>query len=69
MTETMANGYSYKSTQEELCNEYKHDRIWMVFKNIWALLLWMRVASAMEGLRAVCDYIEWVIPKKLETYM
>ena len=27
MTETLANGYSYESTQRELSNEYKHDRV------------------------------------------
>ena len=27
MTETLANGYSYESTQQELSNEYQHDRV------------------------------------------
>ena len=27
MTETLANGYSYESTQRELSNEYQHDRV------------------------------------------
>ena len=26
-TETLANGYSTESTQRELSNEYKHDRV------------------------------------------
>ena len=30
MTETLANGYSSKSTQRELSNEYVHDRVYMV---------------------------------------
>ena len=29
LTETLANGYSSKSTQRELSNEYQHDRVWM----------------------------------------
>ena len=32
MTETLANGYSYESTQRELSNEYQHDRASMVFE-------------------------------------
>ena len=27
MTETLANGYSYESTHQELSNEYQHDRV------------------------------------------
>ena len=50
MTETLANGYSYESTQRELSNEYQHDRVSMVFENICVLVLWMKVASALEGL-------------------
>ena len=33
MTETLAHGYSFESTQQELSNEYQHDRVSMVFKN------------------------------------
>ena len=40
MTETLANGYSFKSTHRELSNEYQHDRV---------LVLWTKVASAFEG--------------------
>ena len=50
MTETLANGYSYESTQRELSNEYQHDGVSMVFENICVLVLWMKVASALEGL-------------------
>ena len=32
MTETLANGYSSESTQRELSNEYRHDRVLMVFQ-------------------------------------
>ena len=31
MTDTMANGCSYDSTQQELSNEYQHDRVKMIF--------------------------------------
>ena len=34
MTETLAHGYSFESSQRELSNEYKLDRVWMVFKNV-----------------------------------
>ena len=27
ITETLANGYSFESTQRELSNEYQHDRV------------------------------------------
>ena len=51
MTETLANGYSSESTQRELSNEYQHDRVSMVFKDLSILVLWTNVASALEGLR------------------
>ena len=51
MTETLANGYSYESTQRELSNEYQYDRVSMVFKDICVLVLWTKVALALEGLR------------------
>ena len=50
MTETLANGYSYESTQRELSNEYPHDRVWMVFKNLCIGVLWTKVAVALKGL-------------------
>ena len=28
MTETVANGYSSESTQQELSNEYQHDKVY-----------------------------------------
>ena len=52
MTETLANGYSYESTQRELCNEYNHNGVSKVFKNICVLV---KVASALEGLRGVMN--------------
>ena len=51
MTETMAHGYSSESTQYELSNENQHDRVKMVYKNLSILVLWIKVASALEGLK------------------
>ena len=50
MTETLVYGYSSESTQRELSNEYKLDRVKMVFRNICILVLWVKVASALKGL-------------------
>ena len=50
MIETLAHGCSCESTQQELSNEYQHDRVYMVFKNICILLLWTTVAPALKGL-------------------
>ena len=49
MTETLAHGYSSESTRQELSNEYQHDRVYMVFKNLCILVLRTKVASALEG--------------------
>ena len=35
MTEALAHMDSSDSTQLELSNEYQHDRVWMVFKNLF----------------------------------
>ena len=53
MTETLANGYSFESTQRELSNEYQHDRVQMVFIDICVLVLWTKVALALEELKAL----------------
>ena len=45
----LALGYSSVSTQQELSNDYEHDRVWM-FKKLCILVLWTRVASALEVL-------------------
>ena len=50
LTETLAHGYSTESIQQELSNEYQHDRVEMVFKNLYILVLWAKVALALEGL-------------------
>ena len=51
MTKTLANGYSYESSQQELSNEYQDDKVWMVFKDLCVLVLWTEIASGLEGLR------------------
>ena len=53
MTETLANGYSSESTQLELSYEYQQDRVWMIFRNLSILVIWTKVASALEGLHKV----------------
>ena len=50
MTETLANEYSSESAQQELSNEYQHDMVEMDFENLCVLVLWTKVASALEGL-------------------
>ena len=50
MTETLANGYSSKSTQRELSNEYQYGRVQMFFQNIYVIVHGMEVALALEGL-------------------
>ena len=50
MTETLTRGYSSESAQGELSNEYQHDRVKMVFKNLCMFLLWTKVALALDGL-------------------
>ena len=52
MTETLAHRYSSESTQGELSNEYRHDRVKIVFKKLSFLVVWMKVASALEGLNS-----------------
>ena len=48
MTETLAYGYSSESTLRELFNGYQHDRVKMVFRNLCVLVLWKKVAIALE---------------------
>ena len=50
MTETLAYGYSSESTPRELSNEYQHDRVYMFFQNLYIIVLWTKVALALEGL-------------------
>ena len=53
MSETLAHGYSFESTLREISNEYQHDRVSMVFKNIYILVLLKKVASALEELKSI----------------
>ena len=52
MTETLAHGYSSQSTHVKLSNEYQKDGVQIVFKNVCVIVLWTKVASALEGLIA-----------------
>ena len=49
MIEILADGYSSENTQQELSNEYQHDRVSLVFRNLCVLDRWKKVASAFEG--------------------
>ena len=53
MIETLAQEYSSESTQWELFNEYWHGRVCISFLKSFAslIVLWTRVASALEGLK------------------
>ena len=53
MIETLANGYSSESNPGGLLNEYQHDGVQMVFKNLCILLHWPNIASALEGLLTI----------------
>ena len=44
--------YSFDNTQQELFNEYQHDRFWIVFEQFWVLLPWMKVTIAVKGLKS-----------------
>ena len=41
------------STQQELSNEYQHDRVWMIFINLCLLVHWSKEAAASEGLSII----------------
>ena len=56
--ETLAHGYSSESTQWELSNEYQHDRVKLVIKNMCVLVLCIKVASALEGLSVLVKDLE-----------
>ena len=50
MTETLAHGYSSESTHPDLFIEYQHDKVLVIIKNLCNIVLWMKVASVLEGL-------------------
>ena len=56
ITETLANGYSSESTRRELSNEYQDDRVSIFFQESCIFVLWMKVVSALEGLKA-CGWL------------
>ena len=35
---------THHHTRRDLSNEYQHDRVWMVFKNLCILVIWTKVA-------------------------
>ena len=51
MTETLANWNSSERTQQELSNEYLHDRVKMSFQRYFLPCALMKVASALTGLK------------------
>ena len=51
MTENPAYGYSSDSSQRKLSNGYQYDRVQMAFKSLCVLVLWTKVASALEELK------------------
>ena len=53
MIVTLTHGYSSKSTQQQLSNEYQKDRVSMFFKKLWVLVFWTKVASVLEGLKVI----------------
>ena len=50
MTETLALRYSSENAQLELSNEYQNDKVYMVFKNLYMLVLLTKVAPALKRL-------------------
>ena len=50
MTETLANRYSSDRAQQELSNEYHHDRVWMDFKHLSDFISCVKIAAALKGL-------------------
>ena len=64
MTKTLANGYSSDRTRQELSNEYQHDRVLKVLKNVCILVPLMKEASALEGLNGL-SVISNILEKSL----
>ena len=61
MIETLAHWYSSESAKLALSNEYQYDRVRMVFKNCCVLVLRMKVALALKGLKGLlfmCTLLE-----------
>ena len=58
MQKNLAHWCSSDSTQQELSNEYQHDRDEMVFKSLCVLALWAKVSSALEGKLKKNNYVQ-----------
>ena len=43
---------THLSAQREIFNEYQHDRVKMVFKDLYIPEPWAKVASALDGLNS-----------------
>ena len=63
MTDQFSWSHRVCDTQVHL---YQHGRVKMFFKNLCALVLWTKVASALEGLRTVHPDIVNAINYSLE---
>ena len=48
---TLAHGYSFESTKQELSNDTNMTGFRWIFKNLWVLMQWSKVAIALEGLK------------------
>ena len=44
---------THLSSQRELSNEHQHDKVLIVLNNLCVLVLWMKVASASDGLKVM----------------
>ena len=68
MTETVAIGYSFESSRQELSNDYQHDRVYIVFKIFVFLFFGQIVASALEGLSLTHSCLEISMKSVIWTY-
>ena len=65
IAETLAHEYSSESTHRELSNEYQHERVCMVTQNLCTSLLWTRIVSAYEGLKAAENYPNLILLRNI----
>ena len=61
MIETLANGYSSDSAQQELSHEYQHDRVKMILIIFCFFVHWTKVTSASEGLITLLNHVYQMI--------
>ena len=59
-TITLAHGYLSESTQRELFDEYQHNGVPIVFRNPCIIVLWMKVAIALERLIQIFEGEFWI---------